>query len=102
MTEHVHAELRRSGGFAGRSVHVRVDSARMQPAQAARLVHLVSSIDFAALPAGHGPMPPGADLVRYDLTLQRGRRHWQGTVYDPAPRQLQPLLQFLSTTRSTP
>jgi hypothetical protein len=81
MTEHVHAELRRSGGFAGRSVHVRV---------------------FAALPAGHGPMPPGADLVRYDLTLQRGRRHWQGTVYDPAPRQLQPLLQFLSTTRSTP
>jgi len=102
MTEHVRAELRRSGGFAGQTVHVRLDSTRMPPTEAARLVSMVSSIDFGTLPKAPAPLTAGADLMRYDLTLQRGRHQWHGTFTDPAvPRQLKPLLQFLSTTRPT-
>jgi len=100
VTEHVRAELHRSGGFTGRPVHVRLDSEQMSPAEAVQLVQLVSSIDLSRLPAGAAPAPPGADLMRYDLTIQRGGQQWHGTVSDPAvPSELRPLLQFLTTTR---
>jgi emfourin len=98
MTERVRAELRRSGGFTGRTVHVQVDSAQMPPADAARLVQLVTAIDLSGLDAPRPGPPAGADLMRYDLTIERGGRRWQGTVSDPTiPAQLRPLLQFLST-----
>ena len=41
MTDRVRAEMRRSGGFAGRTTQVRLDSEQMPPAEAARLVELV-------------------------------------------------------------
>lgn len=101
MTERVRAELRRSGGFTGRPVHVRLDSARMPPADAAHLVLLVSAIDFSRLD-GSAPLPTaGADLMRYDLVVERGGHRWQGTVSDPAvPAELRPLLQFLTGAAS--
>jgi len=97
MTERVRAELRRSGGFTGRTVHVQVDSAQMPPADAAQLVQLVTAIDLSELDGARPGSPAGADLMRYELTVERGGRRWQGTVSDPAiPAQLRPLLQFLS------
>ena len=97
MTEHVRAEMRRSGGFTGRTVHVRLDSDQLPPADAAQLIMLVTSLDLSGLTSG--PVSTaGADLMRYDLTIQRGGQSWQGTVSDPAiPGQLRPLLQFLSS-----
>lgn len=96
MIEHVRAELRRSGGFAGRPLHVRVDTADMPPADAARLVQLVASTDLSVLrdePAGTA----GADLMSYELTVERGGHRWHGTVGDPnIPPSLRPLLQFLT------
>src|SRR5262245_49696139 len=98
VSEHVRAELRRSGGFTGRSVHVQLDSASLPPADAARLVQLVSSIDLAGLPAGRPGLPAGADLMSYDLTIERGTHRWHGTVADPSvPAQLRPLLQFMTS-----
>jgi len=89
--------MRRSGGFAGRTVQVRLDSEQMPPADAARLVQLVSAIDLDRLSAGGPTLPAGADLMRYDLMLERGGRRWQGTVQDPSiPAELRPLLQFLT------
>lgn len=100
MTERVRAELRRSGGFTGRPVHVRLDSASMPPAEAAHLVHLVSAIDFSRLAGARPPLPAGADLMTYDLTVERGADRWHGTVSDPAvPAELRPLLQFLVSSR---
>jgi len=97
VTERVRAEMRRSGGFAGRTVDVRFDSAQMPPADAVRLVQLVSSIDLSRLPAASPALPAGADLMRYDLVIERGGQRWQGTVSDPSvPAELRPLLQFLT------
>jgi len=98
VTERIRAELRRSGGFTGRPVHVQVDSAQLPPAEAARLVQLVSTIDFAQLGGARRPaLPAGADLMTYDLTVERGGQRWHGTVSDPSiPGELRPLLQFLT------
>ena len=103
MSEHVRAELRRTGGFTGRPVHVRLDSATMPPADAARLVQLVSSIDLSRLAGARPGLPAGADLMSYDLMIERGGRRWQGTVADPSvPADLRPLLQFLTHYSSGP
>jgi len=97
MPEHVRAELRRAGGFTGRPVHVRLDSATMPPADAARLVQLVSAIDLSRLDGARPGLPAGADLMSYDLTIERGGKRWHGTVADPSiPADLRPLLQFLT------
>ncbi|GIM95884.1 protealysin inhibitor emfourin [Paractinoplanes toevensis] len=95
MGERVRVELRRTGGFTGRPVHVVLDSARLPPADAAELVRLVSAIDPGMLKST--ATSAGADLMRYDLTIERGPQRWQGTVSDPAiPARLRPLLQFLT------
>ncbi|MGX6603370.1 protealysin inhibitor emfourin [Micromonosporaceae bacterium Da 78-11] len=97
MTERVRAEMRRSGGFTGRTVHVQLDSAQLPPADAVELLRLVGSLDLAGLSAADPPTGPGADLMRYDLTIEQGPHRWQGTVADPTvPPQLRPLLQFLN------
>ena len=100
MTDRVRTEMRRSGGFTGRAVHVRLDSDQMPPADAAQLVDLVSELDLGRLAeqARSGPAnAAGADLMRYDLVIERGGQRWQGTVADPTiPAELRPLLQFLS------
>ena|SRR5690348_14787171 len=94
--EHVRAELRRSGGFAGLTSQVRADSATMPPADAVRFVQLVDRTDLSRL--GKPQMRPhGADLMHYELTVERGGQRWHGTVSDPdIPAELRPLLQFLT------
>jgi hypothetical protein len=97
VTERIHAEMRRSGGFTGRPVHVRADSELLPPADAAELVRLVNALDLAGLGADRPPSAAGADLMRYDLTIERGTDRWQVAVADPAvPDELRPLLQFLT------
>ncbi|MEU4695465.1 protealysin inhibitor emfourin [Actinoplanes sp. NPDC023714] len=96
MTEPVRAELRRSGGYAGRSLHVVMDSATLPDAEARRLSHLVRALDLTRL-AAKIMAPCRADLLRYDLSLQCGGRHWRGTVAEPTvPAELRPLLRFLT------
>jgi hypothetical protein len=94
----VRVEMRRSGGFTGRTVQVRLDSARMRPAEAVRLRQLVSTLDLSRLGP---PVPPsaGADLMRYDLVVEHDGGRWEGTVADPAiPPEMRPLLQFLTAS----
>ncbi|MBM2620242.1 hypothetical protein JIG36_32475 [Actinoplanes sp. LDG1-06] len=100
MSEHVRAELHRTGGFTGRPLHTVADSRSLPPPQSARLRQLLSTVDFTSL---HGSAHPaaGADLFTYHLTLQRGDDHWKGTVSQASvPPALQPVLQFLVTVES--
>ncbi|MEU4564986.1 protealysin inhibitor emfourin [Actinoplanes sp. NPDC023936] len=96
MTEPVRAELRRSGGYAGRSLHVVMDSSTLPEPEARRLTQLVRCLDLTRLGA-RIMAPCAADLVRYDLAVQCGGRHWRGTVADPTvPPELRPLLRYLT------
>lgn len=96
MTEPVRAELRRSGGYAGRSLHVVLHSAALPDAEAHRLSQLVRCLDLTRL--GAKIMAPCmADLVRYELSIQYGGRHWRGTVAEPTvPAELRPLIKHLT------
>jgi hypothetical protein len=89
--------MRRSGGFAGRATEVRLDSARMGPAEGARLVLLVSAVDWSRVGRAAAGPAVGADLMRYDLVVEHGGTRWEGTVADPSiPNEVRPLLQFLT------
>ena len=77
----VRVEMRQSGGFAGRTSEVRLDSAHMAPAEAARLIQLVRTVDLSRL--RRSEPHAGADLMRYDLVIDNGAERWQGTVADP-------------------
>lgn len=99
MIGRVRVEMRRSGGFAGRTSTVRLDTATMPPAEAARLIQLVTTVDLSRLPSARSAPHAGADLMRYDLVIENGVDRWEGTVSDPSiPSQLRPLLQFLTAT----
>lgn len=99
MIGRVRVEMRRSGGFTGRTTKVHLDTAQMPPAEAARLIQLVTTIDLSRLTAGRGIPSGGADLMRYDLVIENGVDRWEGTVSDPSiPNELRPLLQFLTAT----
>jgi hypothetical protein len=93
----VKVEMRRSGGFTGRTTDVRLDTAHMPPAEAARLAQLVATVDLSRLPGPRRSPAAGADLMRYDLVIDNGADRWEGTVADPSiPNELRPLLQFLT------
>ncbi|MBU2664200.1 hypothetical protein KOI35_11925 [Actinoplanes bogorensis] len=95
MADYLRAELHRTGGFTGRPLHTVADSRSLPPPHAARLRRLMQTLDFTTLTSTFNP-PAGADMFRYDLTLQRGDDHWKGTVSDASiPPTLRPLLQFL-------
>jgi hypothetical protein len=94
----VKVEMRRSGGFTGRTTKVHLDTAHMPPAEAARLIQLVTTVDLSRLTAARGMPSAGADLMRYDLVIENGVDRWEGTVSDPSiPNELRPLLQFLTS-----
>ncbi|MEV6350771.1 protealysin inhibitor emfourin [Actinoplanes sp. NPDC051851] len=96
MTDRIRAELRRSGGFTGRSLHVVLDSTELPDERATELARLVRALDLTRL-AADVPPTSGADLMRYDITIDDGSRHWHGIVADPhVPPALRPLLHFLS------
>ena len=92
----IRAELRRAAGFAGRSLHVVMDSVALPDEEAAQLTRLVRDLDLTRLGA-RLTAPCEADLLRYDLAIQCGSRHWRGTVAEPTvPAELRPLLTFMT------
>jgi hypothetical protein len=94
----VKVEMRRSGGFTGRTTKVHLDTAQMPPADAARLIQLVTTVDLSRLTTARGTPAAGADLMRYDLVIENGVDRWEGTVSDPSiPNELRPLLRFLTS-----
>jgi hypothetical protein len=94
----VRVKMRRSGGFTGRTTEAELDSAHMAPAEAARLIQLVTTLDLSRLTTSRTPAA-GADLMRYDLVIENGVDRWEGTVSDPSiPSELRPLLQFMTST----
>lgn len=95
--ERVRAELRQTGGFAGLTRNVRVDTATMPPADAVRLVQLTDMADLSVIERGSKGRTHGADLMHYEITVERGGRRWHGTLSDPdIPSGIRPLLQFLT------
>ena len=69
MAEPWQIRLQRSGGFAGIPVNAEVDSAKLQPAEAAELERLASAVDFSGSAADAEPRP---DSFQYHLVARHG------------------------------
>jgi hypothetical protein len=78
--------IKRTGGFAGLSETIaEKDTAAIPSAVAERLAGLVAASDFFALPAAL-PGKAGADMHRYEITVEDGaRRHTVAFVDDESP-----------------
>jgi hypothetical protein len=71
----LHVELERSGGFAGITTRVSLDTSALSPAEAAEVEGLVERADLRGLARSLAAEPPaqrGADRFQYELTVSHG------------------------------
>ena len=97
-------ELQTDGGmayFPGLSKPVVVDSSDLPNEQAAQLQQLINTTHFFELPAASRSLPKGAaDMRRYTITIEDGRRRRTVRLADPiADPDLQALIEFLQGQR---
>jgi hypothetical protein len=83
----VRISVTRTGGYAGLSEQIAdVDTERMPKAAAARIVSLVDAGKFFALPDRVPSTKVGADMFRYEITVEDGsRRHTVAFLDDDSP-----------------
>lgn len=90
-------EFERSGGFMGLRQVLHLDTASLEPNEAAQLSNLVDQANFFTLPDRQEPQVHSADQYQYRLTVERSDA--SHTVYlsdTTAPPSVQPLLQHLN------
>ena len=97
-------ELRTEGGiafFPGLNKPIVLNSNDLSKAQAAKLQQLLDSTRFFELPAASRSVPKGAaDMRRYTITVEDGRRRRTVRLVDPIEdTQLQALIEFLQERR---
>ena len=100
-------ELQTEGGiayFPGLAKPVVVDSSDLSKAQSHQLQQLLDSTRFFELPAASRSVPKGAaDMRRYTITVEDGRRRRTVRLVDPIEdTQLQALIEFLQERRGAP
>ena len=88
-------EFRRSGGFAGLSVQLALESAELPAAEREALEALIARARFFELPPRTARARP--DAFQYDLTIENAGRRHAVCVHDPVePEALRPLLERLT------
>ena len=97
-------ELQTEGGvayFPGLNKPVIVDSGDLPKEQVTQLHNLIDSTHFFQLPAASRAIPKGAaDMRRYTITIQDGRRRRTVRLNDPVEDpQLQALIDFVQGQR---
>ena len=93
----MYIEFERSGGFAGLSLQLRVDTATLPEAEAAELQQMVQQSAFFTVPEQSVANLSGADRFNYKLTIELdGQRHTVETMNSSSPASLQPLLERLT------
>jgi hypothetical protein len=90
--QHVRAELRRRGGFAGLERCAELDTAQLADAEAGRLRESVDAIDLAALARTRADPA----LPTLDLDVVRGSEHVAVTADERSlPADARPLVALL-------
>jgi hypothetical protein len=93
----VQIEFKRTGGFAGLQLQIKVDTESLDATAGGELSGLVTAANFFALPAQILNPSSGADQYQYTLTVSAdGQQHTVETTEQSAPSALQPLLQRLN------
>ncbi len=88
----------RTGGFAGMSTTVTLDTNTLTPEEARKLHEMVDAAGFFNLPAKFPSPKRGADYFQYALTVEsEGRKHTVEVSEPAVPAELRPLFQSLMT-----
>lgn len=94
-------QVQQRGGFAGIThTLVDVDSASVDPAQAAEVERLAHQVEQVATSRTQAHAVAGADFLTYDITLQEGKHRKTLTVVDddsPDMVQVRAALEQLSS-----
>jgi hypothetical protein len=79
--------VKRTGGYAGLSETIaEIDTAAVGAAAATRIAGLVEASRFFTLPATLPNQALGADMFRYEITVEDGpRRHTVAFIDDESP-----------------
>ncbi len=86
----------RTGGFAGMSTAVRLNTDSLPPEEARKLQEMVDAAGFFNLPEKFPAPTRGADYFVYRLTVEsEGRKHTVEVSEPAVPAELRPLLQSL-------
>ncbi len=92
----MHVDLTRSGGLAGLTMAVSVDTARLPPDTAGVVDAALGQADLAGLAARPRRAAPGADRYQYDLTIERdGECHSLSFPETDVPAELRPVIDAL-------
>jgi hypothetical protein len=90
-------QFERTGGFAGRKLRARIDSAALTDEESERLRQLVTESRFFDLPARLQSGQPAPDRFSYVVTVQAGpRTHTIEAAATAVPPELRPLLTWLT------
>ncbi len=90
-------EFERSGGFAGLSLQLQVNTASLPEEEGRELLEMVNQSGFFTFPKQGGTSDSGADQFNYKLTVDTGeRKHTMEMTDASAPATLQPLLKRLT------
>ena len=100
-------ELQTEGGiafFPGLNKPIVLNSNDLSKAQSDQLQQLLDSTHFFELPAASRSVPKGAaDMRRYTITVEDGRRRRTVRLVDPIEdTHLQALIEFLQERRGAP
>ncbi len=90
--------LERTGGFAGISKRVTVDTNNLAPEEAKQLPCLLETADFFNLPATITTPSKERDRFQYTLTVEDSDRQHTVTVSEAAlPATLRSLIEWVNT-----
>lgn len=81
--------VKRTGGYAGVSDSFDVDTAQIDGAVGQQIEQMIQSIGFFSFPADATGV--GADMMRYEITVDDGQRQHTIAFSDDGSPQIQPL-----------
>ncbi len=89
--------LERSGGFAGITTNINIDTKDLLPEESHQLHDIIHNADFFNLPSKSGsPTKGSADYFTYKITIQDNDRKHTVEYTDTTPQlSIKPLVDFL-------
>jgi hypothetical protein len=83
--------VKRTGGYAGDQKVASVDTESLDSARTNQVEQLVQEADSAS----HRAEPVGADLMRYEITIEEGGRTRVVSFTDDGTVELEPLMRLI-------
>ncbi len=97
MDEHITIHFERSGGFAGMSRRLKIDSNDLSQSEADELQAILEKSDLAGAQQHVAPASNMPDRFSYNLIIEKADKKYEMTFGESSvPAGIQPLFQYLN------